>query len=154
MPITIRPFHENDFAECSTINRSLPDWFGIEEGLVEADGYLREHSGLVAEEDGHILGYLTYDVLFPESAEISWMAIARAHHRRGVGRALITALERTLRSQGVAHLSVKTRADTHPSPEYAITRAFYAALGFRPLMVFPELWDPSNPCVLMMKTMG
>lgn len=154
MPITIRTLRRTDFTACSSINRSLPDWFGLEEGLEEAEGYLREHDGLVAEDGDEIVGYLTYELLFPESAEISWMAVSGAHHRRGIGRLLIAELERRLVQQQVALLSVKTLADSHPSPEYAITRGFYAAMGFRPQMVFPDLWDPSNPCLLMVKSIG
>lgn len=149
MPVTIRPLTSEDVSSCIAINRSLPDWFGLEEGLAEAEEYLRDHDGLVAEDDGRIVGYLTYTRLFPESAEISWMAVDQSQHRRGTGRSLIRALEEIL-PQG-SLLSVKTLADLHPSPEYAITRAFYVSVGFRPQMVFPDLWDPSNPCLLMVK---
>lgn len=152
MPVTIRPLTPEDIQLCNNINRSLPDWFGIEEGLAEADGYLRDHQGLVAELGGEIVGYLTYAQLFPESAEISWMAVAKSQHRRGVGRSLIASLEAEL--QGTQLLSVKTLADSHPSPEYAITRDFYGAMGFQRQMVLPELWDPSNPCLLMAKVLG
>ena len=48
-------------------------------------------------------------------------------------------------------LLVKTLADTHPSPEYAATRAFYRSLGFLPLAVLPDLWGPANPCLLMVR---
>lgn len=149
MPLTISPLTPNDISRCDAINRSLPDWFGVEEGLEEALRYLRDHAGLVARIDGEIVGYLTYIELFPESTEISWMAVAKSHHRRGVGRALIKALEQQLPPGNL--LSVKTLADSHPSPEYEITRRFYASVGFRPQMVFPELWGAHNPCLLMVK---
>lgn len=152
MPITIRTLTPVDISHCTGINRSLPDWFGLEEGLEEAEGYLRDHAGLVAEVDGEIVGYLTYEQLFPKSAEISWMAVAKSQHRRGVGRALIGVLEGRL--AGNSLLCVKTLSDAHPSAEYAITRDFYAALGFRRQMVFPELWDPANPCLLMVKVLS
>lgn len=77
------------------------------------------------------------------------MAVAKSQHRRGTGRLLIRMLEEELPDASL--LSVKTLADSHPSPEYASTRAFYLSVGFRPQMVFPELWDPSNPCLLMVK---
>lgn len=149
MPANVRTLVSEDISRCMAINRSLPDWFGLEEGLEEAEEYLRDHEGLVAEIDGEIVGYLTYAQLFPESTEISWMAVVKAQHRSGVGRSLITALEEELSDASL--LSVKTLADSHPSPEYAITRSFYVSVGFRPQMVFPELWDPSNPCLLMVK---
>lgn len=152
MPVTVRPLTPEDILDCNRINRSLPDWFGLEEGLAEAEAYLRDHAGLVAEVAGEIVGYLTYEYLFPESVEISWMAVDLAQHRRGIGRALINQLETMLPVGSL--LSVKTLADSHPSLEYAITRAFYASMGFQRQMVFPELWDPSNPCLLMVKPLG
>lgn len=154
MPMIIRPLQPSDSAACSAINHALPDWFGNDEGLEEADGYLRNHAGLVAESDGEIIGYLTYDLFFPESAEISWMAVSKSNHRRGAGRTLILELEKLLRANAVQLLSVKTLAESHPSPEFAETRRFYMALGFHQQMVFPELWHPSNPCLLMVKYLG
>lgn len=147
MSHTIRPLTKQDIPHCNAINRTLPDWFGIEEGLAEAEEYLNIHNGFVAESDGRVIGYLTYAPEFPHSTEISWMAVSANFHRQGIGRGLITALIDT-RSSGEL-VSVKTLADSHPSPEYAITRAFYESVGFRPLMVLPDLWDPSNPCLLM-----
>lgn len=132
--------------------RSLPDWFGIEEGIAEARSYLESQEGLVAEEDGRILGFLTFASEFAESAEITWMAVVPDAHRRGVGRALIDVLVDELSRRGVRLLLVKTLADSHPSPEYATTRAFYRAMGFLPLTVLPEHWDEANPCLFMVRT--
>ncbi len=152
MPITIRSLASSDIDTCLAINRSLPAWFGLEEGLEEAAGYLRNHRGFVAECDGQVVGYLTYERLFETSAEISWMAVDPHHHRRGIGRSLIRALEQEL--AGVALLSVKTLASSHPSKEYAQTRAFYQSVGFMEQMAFPDLWDPANPCLLMVKVLS
>lgn len=150
--MTIRELRREDADACERIVRALPDWFGIEEGIAEARGYLDSQEGLVAEEDGQIVGFLTFASEFPESAEITWMAVAPNAHRRGVGRRLVDALVRALDARGCEFLLVKTLADTHPSPEYAATRAFYRAMGFRPLTVLPDLWDPANPCLLMVRT--
>jgi hypothetical protein len=37
---------------------------------------------------------------------------------------------------------------------YARTRAFYQAMGFRPLEEFKQIWDEANPCGLMVKYLG
>lgn len=150
--MTIRELRREDADACERIVRALPDWFGIEEGIAEARGYLDSQEGLVAEEDGQVVGFLTFASEFPESAEITWMAVAPNAHRRGVGRRLVDALVRALDARGCELLLVKTLADTHPSPEYAATRAFYRAMGFRPLTMLPDLWDPANPCLLMVRT--
>lgn len=150
MHISTRALTPQDVSACDAINRSLPDWFGLEEGLEEAQGYLRDHPGIVAVANGEVVGYLTYTQHFPQSAEISWMAVSQSAHRKGVGRALVAALVDVLPAT-TTMLVVKTLADSHPSPEYASTRAFYVSCGFQPTMVLPDLWDESNPCLVMIK---
>jgi hypothetical protein len=59
-----------------------------------------------------------------------------------------------LRGQGVEYLQVKTLSDAHPDAGYARTRAFYQAMGFRPLQELPELWGEENPCLQMVKGLG
>lgn len=152
MSVSIRPLAPEDIPACIAINRLLPGWFVLEEGLAEAEGYMHTQAGLVAVHDLEIVGFVTYTYHFPHSAEISWMAVTPVQHRHGVGRALIRKLEMSLR--GSQLLSVKTLADSHPIPEYAITRAFYRSVGFDDQMVFPDLWDSSNPCLLMVKMFG
>ena len=74
-----------------------------------------------------------------------------AYHRCGVGRALVQRAETFLREARVEYLQVKTLAPTHPDEHYALTRAFYQAVGFRPLEVLPTLWNEDNPCVILVK---
>ena len=81
------------------------------------------------------------------------MGVLPDYHRQGVGRALIQQAEIYLREMGVEYLQVKTLAATHPDPFYARTRAFYEAFGFRPLEVLPVLWNPENPCLIMVKAL-
>lgn len=147
----IRPLTRADADRCEAIIRSLPDWFGLEEGIAEARGYLETQDGLVAEEGGEVLGFLTFASDVPESVEITWMAVAPGAHRRGIGRALTEALVARARADARHLLLVRTLADSHPSPEYAATRAFYRSMGFLPLAVLPDLWGPANPCLLMVR---
>ena len=150
----MRPLRGEDADACEAIVRSLPAWFGIEEGIAEARGYLDTQEGFVVEADGCVVGFLTYEQTFRESAEITWMAVAPQHHRQGIGRALVEAVISEARARGAELLLVKTLAETHPSPEYARTRAFYRAMGFRRLTVLPDLWGPANPCLLMVRLLG
>lgn len=150
----IRPLTRDDADRCEAIIRGLPDWFGLEEGIAEARGYLETQDGFVAEDGGQVLGFLTYGDDIPESVEITWMAVADGAHRRGIGRALTDALVARATGDGRRLLLVKTLADTHPSPEYAATRAFYRSMGFLPLTVLPDLWGPANPCLLMVRPLA
>ena len=127
--------------------RDLPEWFGIEEAT---QGYIREAAELTtfAVEDD---GFVCLKQHFPQAAEIRVMGVRRERHRSGIGRLLVRAAEAWCASQGVGVLQVKTPAHTRDNANYARTRAFYEAMGFVPLEVFPELWDPRNPALQLVK---
>ena len=107
----------------------------------------------LAKEGDRVVGFLTLRKHFPQSAEIHCMAVHPDHHRKGIGALLVHALEHELSCQGVRILQVKTIAEQKECAAYAMTRRFYGALGFMPLEVFPTLWDESNPCLLLVKTL-
>lgn len=149
--VPIVPLHPTHIDACEQIARSMPDWFGIEEGLQDLRHCLATEAGLVALHHNEVAGFITITRPFPETREITWMAVSPRHHRQGIGRALVEALAAQATDEGATLLHVKTLADLHPSPEYAQTRAFYHALGFQRLIVLPELWGPDNPCLLMVR---
>jgi GNAT superfamily N-acetyltransferase len=144
--------------------KTVPEWFGIEESntaYVEAARHLptylarpRVPEGLApgASPGAAPVGVLLAQRHFPGAAEIHLMAVARSHHRRGVGRALITALERDLVADGVTLLQVKTSGPSFEDAGYAKTRLFYEAMGFAPLEELLDLW-PTNPCLIMVKVL-
>lgn len=130
---------------------TLPQWFGLPESTQEyIDGAVASPC-LVAKEGDETLGFLSYRRTSECAAEIFVMGVVPEYHRRGVGRCLIEACAFRLADEGFEFVTVKTLADTHPSPEYARTRAFYLAQGFRPLEVLPDLWGADNPCLYLVK---
>lgn len=135
-----------------TLLRELPEWFGIEEAIVEYVDRSGELPAYVASLGDDPVGVLVIEQHNPAAAEMYVLAVRRRSHRRGVGRALVEAAERDLRADGSQFLQVKTLGEGRPSPEYDDTRRFYEALGYRPLEEFPtdSLW-PGNPCLLMVK---
>ncbi len=138
-------------AVCDRVLRSLPDWFGIEESIID---YVRDAAELPlfeAQLDGREAGFATMKAQTAHANEVHVMGVYAWAHRRGVGRALIERLAQASREQGRGYLTVKTLADSHPDEGYANTRRFYEAMGFRPIEVFPTLWDEANPCLLMIK---
>jgi ribosomal protein S18 acetylase RimI-like enzyme len=138
---------------CEAILRALPEWFEIEASLVQ---YVRDANELptfVAFEDGRAVGFMTVKHHFPQSADLYVLGVLKEMHRCGVGRALLARVEAYLREKGVEYLQVKTVSASSPDPGYAKTRAFYEAMGFRPLEEFKTLWDEANPCLLMVKTL-
>jgi GNAT superfamily N-acetyltransferase len=151
----VRALSRADAQACDAIVRGLPDWFGLESGISDCEAAVRSQEGLVAERgDGSVAGFLTWVRHFPETAEITWMAVAAGEHRRGTGRALIEALSGRLGDDGVRLLLVKTLSANGDSEHYDRTRAFYLAMGFLPLQEMPELWDAENPALLLVRPLG
>ncbi len=154
----------------------LPAWFGIESSNAhyievaaelptylawpEADADGRPHGGGRPDgaDDrpdaaGEPAGVLLAARHFPGAAEIYLMAVDPALRRRGVGRALVEALECDLLADQVRLLQVKTLGPSHPDPGYAGTRMFYEGMGFAPLEEILDLW-PGNPCLIMVKVLA
>jgi GNAT superfamily N-acetyltransferase len=148
-----------------TVNRllrSLPGWFGIESSIVDYVAKAHElptylawppKEAIAPAIEQQPVGVLLAARHFPVSAEIYLMAVAPAVHRRGVGRALVAALENDLIADGVELLQVKTLGPSHPDAGYIRTRQFYASMGFRPLEEIHDLW-PGNPCLIMAKALS
>jgi GNAT superfamily N-acetyltransferase len=152
--LPIVPLAARHIDPCEALARRLPAWFGVEEGLRALRASLQGEDGYVALDAEAVTGFVTIDRPFPETWEIAWMAVAPDRHRQGIGRALVATVDAAARASGAKLLHVKTLAATHPSAEYARTRAFYRAMGFLPLAVEPEVWDPANPCLLMVKPLA
>ncbi len=138
-------------ASCRQLLEELPDWFGIPEAIDEYVVKAERATAVVAISDGREVGLLTLVRHTAFAAEIDVMTVKPDYHRRGVGRAMVIRAERLLVLDGVEYLQVKTLADTVEYGPYAGTRTFYAACGFRPLQVFPDLWDPENPALQLIK---
>lgn len=149
----IRPLDPaQDAAACDAIVASLPDWFGMEEGIRQAAEAVRGHEGFVATEDDEVVGFATWSRPRPTSAEITWMAVRADRRGRGHGRALVGALAGRLAPEGVRILFVKTLSDREPYEPYAETRRFYEAMGFEPVLDL-DLWGPGNPALLFARVL-
>lgn len=136
---------------CEPILRSLPGWFGIEASILN---YLAEMDYLptfLARDADQVAGFLTLKQHTPYAAEIYVMGLLPAYHHHGLGRVLVHQAEAWLRGQGVEYLQVKTLSPSDPDENYAKTRTFYTAVGFRPLEELPQLWGSANPCLIMIK---
>ena len=152
--LAIRQLAKGDILPCERILRGLPDWFGIEESNRQYIADLATMPTLVAADAGGVLGFLTSRGHNPAAAEIHVIAVRRDTHRRGVGRALLAALEEQLTADGVRLLHVKTLGPSHPDPSYARTRSFYAAMGFLPLEETTAFWGEDQPCLVMVKVLA
>jgi GNAT superfamily N-acetyltransferase len=151
MPAAIEGPLLGQSAACVPLLWVLPDWFGLEESILN---YAREIESLptfLAKTDGGVLGFLSLKQHTPYSAEILVMAVHPDVQRGGIGRALVGAAEAYARGLGIEYMQVKTLGPSNPDTGFAKTRAFYEALGFRPMEELKQIWDEHNPCLILVK---
>jgi ribosomal protein S18 acetylase RimI-like enzyme len=141
----------NQSSLCVPLLRLLPNWFGIEEAILNYEREIEHLPTFLAKTDGRVLGFLSLKQHTPYSAEIYVMAVHPDIQRGGIGRALVEAAEAHACGLGIEYMQVKTLGPSRPDENYAKTRAFYEALGFRPLEEFKQIWDEKNPCLILVK---
>ncbi len=146
----IRRMKPGEHVVCDRILRSLPDWFGIDQSIVEYVRDLQTMETWVAEVGGMVVGFLTINQHNESSAEIHVMAVVQKLHGKGCGRRLVEHAERVLQSRGVEFLQVKTLGPSRPNACYERSRRFYERVGFRPLEE-TALWGDTNPCLILVK---
>jgi ribosomal protein S18 acetylase RimI-like enzyme len=157
MSETIRPLEAADAEACDAIVASLPYHFGLEEGRRECAAAVRSQRGLVAEREGRVVGFLTFEPRFDEAAEITWMAVHADHRRGGVGRGLMDRLVAGLEAEDRRLLLVLTVSPNDPPDKitdgYQATRAFYAANGFTLARDFAGYWGDHDTPVLLVRVL-
>jgi ribosomal protein S18 acetylase RimI-like enzyme len=81
------------------------------------------------------------------TCDLYWIVVDRGRQRRGVGTALLRAVEEQLAAEGCRLIVVETssRAD------YAPTRAFYERRGFSRTAVIPAYYEPGDDLVVYLK---
>jgi ribosomal protein S18 acetylase RimI-like enzyme len=140
----------NDPQRVNDILRALPEWFELEDAISDFVEQARTLPSYLAVVDDAIVGVCLLKHHTPYSSEIHLMAVEPRCHRRGIGSALVAAVEQELIARRVEFLQVKTLGPSYRSPEYEMTRLFYEAVGFRALEEIDGLW-PDNPCLIMVK---
>ena len=129
----------------------LPEWFGKESANVKYSEMAEVLDGYVAEVDGVPRGLLLLKWAAPTSAEIYWMGVEPAFHRRGVGYALVEMAAADAREQGRKYLLVATLHPDVPYEPYQRTRRFYEGIGFEFVLEEQFPADPGNPLAFYLR---
>ncbi len=155
--VGIRELGPEDADACDRIVEGLPYHFAHEQGRRDCAVSVRRDPGLVAEQDGEVVGFLTYLRRFDEAAEITWMAIRADRRRRGIGHAMVDRIAEQLAAEGRRILMVLTVSPSDPGPEpddgYGSTRAFYRSTGFVLGRDLRGEWD-GDTAVLMVRALA
>ena len=132
------------------VMHALPAWFSPPEDIEKKAGTHRDFPFFAAY-DGAAVGFIALKIHNAFTADIYVIGVLEGYHRRGVGRRIILAAEKYCLANGFVYLIVKTLDASAVYEPYDKTRAFYRAMGFIPLEVFPTLWDADNPCLFLAK---
>ncbi|MBA2459519.1 MAG: GNAT family N-acetyltransferase [Gemmatimonadales bacterium] len=109
-----------------------------------------DYTAIGAELDGRLSGWICWGPTpcTVGTYDLYWMAVAPALHGAGVGTALLGLMEQRL--AGTARLIV---VETAGRSDYAATRAFYRARGYRATAVIPDFYAPGDDQVVYVKTL-
>ena len=100
---------------------------------------------LVAEEDGYVAGYIGSQTVCEESDMMN-VAVHPDFRRRGIGEALVKALETELRARGSHCLTLEVRASNAPAI------ALYEKLGFSQVGLRKNYYrDPKEDALILRK---
>jgi ribosomal protein S18 acetylase RimI-like enzyme len=132
--LTTAPLEAGHHGAVLALARALPQWFNAQ-GREQIERDLSDKPGWVALDGGRVVGWVQWTPAGGGLAEMVWLGVEPALHRRGVGTALVGRLAGELRGAGVRRVTVSTVADSMVYEPYARTRDFYRAVGFRELRV-------------------
>ncbi|GEP54259.1 GNAT family N-acetyltransferase [Reyranella soli] len=125
---------EEDPAACrrllEALTARLPEWFAQPDSNRHYAEQAEVLEGWTAPVEGSARALLLLKTHSAVSAEIYWLAVDPDHHRRGIGQALIAAVEDRLKQDRLKYLFVATLHPDDPYEPYRRTRAFYERLGF------------------------
>jgi ribosomal protein S18 acetylase RimI-like enzyme len=97
---------------------------------------------LGAFEDGRLMGYACFGATPATEGtyDLYWLAVDPTAQGRGIGRALVRAVEQTLAARAARLLLVETSS----RPDYAATREFYARNGFAEAARVRDFYAPAD----------
>lgn len=134
------------------ILRKLPDWFGIEEAILEYVDGVKDTYFCAAFADNQPIGFLSLKFNNEYTSEIYVMGVLKEYHKQGIGRNLIERAVNYSINNSYKFLMVKTLGESHPDKSYRGTREFYKKLEFYPLEEIEGIWG-SNPCLIMVRVL-
>lgn len=146
--------YEDKISVVGKLVADLPDWFGKETTITNVEKSVGsfENTTFFASYDGdEAVGFICLKVHTPNAAEIGMMGVSPSQHGKGIGKKLVARCEDFCRENKIGFFTVKTIDELSDNNSYKGTRAFYKALGFEPIEVFPNFWGEGFPCLYSIK---
>ena len=136
-------------AVVAEVLKDLPEWFGIPESTQAYIEGAKDLRVWAAYQESDVVGFISLSYSSEYCAEIDCLGVKKSFQGQGVGSQLLFTLESET-AKTVDYLQVKTVAEGS-NKNYDRTNVFYRSVGFKKLEIFPSLWDPQNPCQILIK---
>ena len=106
---------------------------------------------LLAEEAGELLGFACFGPIpcARGAYDLYWIVVRPDRQGGGLGRRLLTAAEAWIAAAGGRRVYI----DTSSRPQYAPTRAFYRACGFREEALLADFYDQGDGKTIFCKVL-
>ncbi|MDD6367403.1 MAG: ribosomal protein S18-alanine N-acetyltransferase [Stecheria intestinalis] len=102
---------------------------------------------LVDEEEGKVVGYLDYWILY-EQAQVATIGVDPEYQNRGIGSALLSYAEKDAADQGCETFSLEVRVSNAPA------RHLYEKHGFIQVNIRKGYYENGEDAYLMVKPIG
>jgi ribosomal-protein-alanine N-acetyltransferase len=125
MPPSLRSYDPRDFAALYKLDQScFPPGISYSKTTLRYFLTLASADCVIAEEGGKIVGFILSEEN-PPLAHIITLDVDAKHRRKGIGGALLEALESNLAARGVRSILLETAIDNEPAV------AFWKSRGYR-----------------------
>jgi GNAT superfamily N-acetyltransferase len=120
--------------------------------LGDAEAAANGYRFLVADDRGAPLGYACHGpASFSEGTwELYWIAVLPDRQRRGVGSALLAAVEAAASAEGARRMFIETSS----KPSYAPAREFYESIGCDEVARLPDFYSGGDDKVIYGKSLA
>jgi ribosomal-protein-alanine N-acetyltransferase len=149
-PIHIRPlaWEEADIEQILEIERSSFNHYDAY-SVADFERWFHYNPDLciVAEVNGRIAGYVILRIL-PGIGDLASLAINPAYRRRGIGTALLNAIERRVKEYGVNEINLEIRKTNLTG------LAFWQNMGFVPFGTLPGFYEDGEDAIRMRKILA
>lgn len=117
--------------------------------LAKQPGGHPDYQVLVAEREGELVGYICYGPtpMTEGTYDLYWIASDPKVRGKGVGAALVSAMEGDLRRRGARQLRVETSA----TEAYGPTRGFYEAMKYVEECRFRDFYKAGDDLIVLKK---
>jgi ribosomal protein S18 acetylase RimI-like enzyme len=133
------------------ILRKLPNWFELEQGILDFIDGVKNKPFFVAKNNEETAGFIVIEDHNKWSSEIYVMGVLPEYRNQGIGHKLVESVWNRNQKLGKKYLIVKTLDESADDLNYNETRKFYEKVGFIPLFATTDIWGIDNPCLVMLK---